>query len=74
MDAMKQRDVKVGMLVRYHPIVGGRHDQNLYRVRDIGAIAGIPVAWLDGKSGCVSVDALSLPQPGADNYGLGHDG
>lgn len=71
---MQKQDVKIGMNVRYHPIIGGRHDQNLYRVRDVGELDGRSVAWLNGKSGCVDVRALSIPQPGADNYGLGRDG
>jgi len=70
---MKLQDVKEGMTVRYHPIIGGKHDQNLYRVREVGELHGRGVAWLDGKSGCVDVRALSVPRPGADNYGLGQE-
>ena len=71
---MRLQDVKEGMKVRYHPIIGGKHDQNLYRVRAVGELHGRGVAWLHGKSGCVDVRALSVAQPGADNYGLIHDG
>jgi len=58
------------MTVRFHPIIGGKHDGNLYRVREVGDLSGHPVAWLDGKAGCVAIAALSKPQPGADRYGL----
>ena len=71
---MTMQDIKPGTTVRYHPIIGGKHDQNLYRVRDVGQLHGRAVAWLEGKIGCVDVRALSVPQSGADNYGLDHDG
>jgi hypothetical protein len=63
--------IKEGMTVRYHPIIGGKHDGNLYTVRAVGELHGRAVAWLTGKSGCVDARALSVPQPGQDNYGLG---
>ncbi len=66
--------IEEGMTVRYHPIIGGKHDGNLYKVRAVGELHGRAVAWLTGKSGCVDERALSVPQPGQDNYGLGHDG
>ena len=66
--------VAIGMKVRYHPIIGGKHDGNLYEVRAFDTLpSGQQVAWLKGKAGCVSVRALSQNIPGADNYGLGHD-
>ena len=69
---MRAQDLQVGIGVRYHPIIGGKHDGNLYTVRHVGSIPSstTPVAWLEGKSGCVCIEALSLPQPGQDNYGL----
>ena len=61
---MKAQDVVEGMKVRYHPIIGGRHDGNLYDVRAVGQLPnGMDVAWLRGKSGCVSVRALSPNLP-----------
>lgn len=71
---MDYQHVKPGMKVRYHPIIGGKHDGNLYTVRDTCLLLGEGVAFLDGKAGCVDVRALSVPMPGQDNYGLGLDG
>lgn len=60
---MKTR-IKVGSLVRYHPIIGESHDGKVYEVCHVGSIPSSPepesVAWLKGKAGCVSMDALSL--------------
>ncbi len=53
---------KVGDLVHYHPIIGEAHDGKLYEVHavnpDLGG-SGQAVAWLVGKSGCVSMAALT---------------
>jgi len=35
---------KRGQLVRYHPLIGGEHDGNLYEVQELGAIGGQAVA------------------------------
>jgi aromatic ring-cleaving dioxygenase len=49
-----------GSVVKYHPIIGGAHDGKLYAVREVGELHGRAVAWLAGKSGCVSIAALTL--------------
>lgn len=68
---MNAWDVQKGMMVRFHPIIGGKHDQCLYRVRDVGELRGMTVAWLEGKPGCVDVRALSKPKGLVDDgYGL----
>jgi len=48
--------------VHYHSIIGGEHDGKVYEIRAIGNIPSSeePVVWLKGKSGCVSLEALSL--------------
>ena len=51
--------VEKGSVVKYSPIIGGRSDGKLYTVREVGELNGRPVAWLSGKSGCVTVDALT---------------
>ena len=57
---MKLSDLHVGQKVRYHPIIGGPHDDKIYQIRTLGSLAsGTDVAWLLGKSGCVAVEALS---------------
>ena len=56
---MNPVDVRVGEAVRYHPIIGGKHDGRTYRVRAVGDMHGRPVVWLDGKSGWVDVRAIS---------------
>lgn len=68
---MKPSEVKAGMRVRYHPIIGREHDGRLYEVQSVGALPGKrDVAWLKGKRGCVAVEALSLPKH-CDRCGLG---
>lgn len=56
-----------GSRVYYHPIIGESNDGKVYTVTDLGNLGGRPVAWLKGKSGCVSIDSLtpytSCPQP-----------
>ena len=54
----------VGQIVRFHPIIGGRHDNRKYQVRELGELCGRKVAWLHGKPGCVAIEALSIPAPG----------
>lgn len=51
--------VEIGEMVRYHPIIGGEHDGNEYKVTAIGELSGRRVAWLEGKRGCVALKALS---------------
>ena len=52
--------MEVGDKVHYHPIIGEPHDGKVYTVRDLGTLpSGHSVAWLAGKSGCVSINALS---------------
>ena len=52
------------MRVRFHPIIGGKHDGKLYTVRATGQLGRRDVAWLEEKSGCVAVEALSAPAKG----------
>lgn len=59
---MNINDVKKGMKVRFHPIIGGKHDGNLYTITNIGIISGDDVIWLDGKAGCVAIQAISKYQ------------
>ena len=72
---LRQRDsIKVGDLVRYHPIIGGPDDGRYYTVSDVGVLAGDQmVAWLQGKSGCVSLAALSK-KPNAELTGRTRSG
>ena len=63
-------DLRIGMNVRYHPIIGEAHDGNVYSVRHYGMLgydgargeSGMPVVWLSGKVGCVALAALSEPE------------
>ena len=51
--------------VRYHPVIGGPDDGKTYTIRGIGCLPGNRhVAWLIGKVGYVSVEALSLVEKG----------
>ena len=54
--------MKVGDLVNYHSIIGEPPTSGPHRIQNIGEIPssnGQPVAWIEGVSGCVSLDALS---------------
>ncbi len=60
---MNYYQIYEGQKVRYHPIIGGRHDGKIYTVRYLGHVGRFwckrPVVWLHEKSGCVSPEALS---------------
>lgn len=59
------KEIKTGQRVRFHPIIGGKHDGKIYTVRQLGRLGdGRYVAWLNEKSGCVAIDALSQPEEG----------
>lgn len=62
---MKIEDVEVRMKVRFHPIIGLKHDGNVWTVTSKGTLpSGQEVVWLKGKAGCVAVEAISaLPEP-----------
>ena len=51
--------VNIGKLVRYHPLLGLKHDGNLYRLNAVERIGDEYVAWLAGKDCCVAIEALS---------------
>lgn len=68
---MKIDDVQIDMKVRYHPIIGGKHDGNIWTVRGIGKICGRGVVWLCNKPACVAVEAISIPKKGLVDNGLG---
>lgn len=51
-----------GMQVRFHPIIGGNHDGQIYTIKGFSILGhGERVAFLDGKCGCVSLEDLSIP-------------
>lgn len=67
---MNPNEVKVGMRVRFHPIIGLKHDGQIYTVRSTGCLGhGQNVAWLNGKSGCVSLLAISPAEPPPSDAG-----
>jgi len=68
---MKLSQLKIDMKVRYHPIIGLKHDGKVWTIRGTGEICGRDVVWLDGKSGCVAVEAISLVKPGLIDNGMG---
>jgi len=59
---MSDRILARGDKVRFHPIIGGKHDGNVYTVRAVwdhhpGRVE--PLVWLKEKSGAVTYTALS---------------
>ena len=52
-----------GQYVYYHPVIGGVHDGKRYVITEVGrSMSGHRIAWLDGKSGFVALEALT-PAP-----------
>lgn len=63
---MPERDwPQVGDVVDYHAIIGGKisiYGTRVRYVQDMPSVdvpGGRRVAWIDGKSGCVAVEALT---------------
>lgn len=52
-------DFKVGDRVDYHSRIGGPVTSIGHVIRQLGELGAHPVAWLEGKSGCVSLRALT---------------
>ena len=46
---------EIGQKVKYHPIIGGESDGKEYEIKFIHD----DLVWLVGKSGCVSIEAIS---------------
>ena len=61
---MRLADFYLGQIVRFHPIIGLKHDGKRYQIRALGAMygGGPTVAWLVGKSGAVALEALSVDE------------
>jgi hypothetical protein len=53
------RQIKVGFIVRYYPVLGGYHDGKVYVVRALDSLQGQRVAWLWDKPGCVALHAVA---------------
>lgn len=57
-----ENNIKVGDKVNYHSFSGGEITSNDHKVTDIVLMPnnfGEDVAWISGKSGCVSISHLS---------------
>jgi hypothetical protein len=67
---MSTPDLAVGMMVRFHPIIGGKHDGRLYRVSHMDHHRGHDLVWLAGMVATGDPRAISLPVPGIDCFGL----
>lgn len=57
--------IRAGELVHYHPVIGEGYDGRIYRVRtNPELLSGHSwVVWLEGKAGCVAIEALSPVPP-----------
>ena len=56
--------MNIGDRVFYSSIIGLQPVLNkTYKIKNMGEVGGDPVAWLEGKSGCVSLEALTLATP-----------
>lgn len=55
---MKANEVKVGMKVKYHPIIGVGPGEDATVVSEVFEIGGTPCCMIDIRSGCVDLEAL----------------
>ena len=53
-------ELRIGDRVRYSSVIGQPPGPEVYVVREVGTLGEEAVAWLDGKAGAVSIDALEL--------------
>jgi hypothetical protein len=51
--------VRSGAHADYHGVIGGPIALYATKIRDVSELNGRPVAFLEGKAGCVAVDALT---------------
>lgn len=55
--------MQVGDWVYYHPRIGGPSDGKRYLIRRVGTLPSLKrVAWLQGKAGCVAIEALTMAE------------
>lgn len=59
-------ELKIGDRVFYHPVIGEAHTGVVHKVRAVDVDMYGGVAWLVGKAGFVSCEALSRVPPEAD--------
>jgi hypothetical protein len=60
---------RAGDVVDYHSVIGKPATHIGYTVTNVGLSgAGIPVAWMNGISGFVSVDALTPNSPMKESH------
>ena len=55
---MTAKEVKKGMKVKYHPIIGVGPGEDATVTSDVFEIGGTPCCKIDIRSGCVAVEAL----------------
>ena len=53
------KDIKVGDIVYYHSVIGGKVTSSGHQVTAIEKRYGQWIAWITGKSACVAIKALS---------------
>jgi hypothetical protein len=53
------KDIRVGDIVNYHSIIGGKVTSSGHKVTAIEKRYGQWLAWITGKPACVSIKALS---------------
>ena len=53
--------MKVGDKVLFSPFIGmAPKSDKEYEILRFGEVCGSKVAWIEGKSGCVDIDALTV--------------
>jgi len=65
-----QKQIAVGDRVRYHPIIGLKHDGGTWVVRAVGDYYGQPCYWLEGKPDAVDLRAVSPYVPARPVAGM----
>lgn len=56
----EKENYQIHEIVNYHSLIGGPITSQGHKIKHIGWLSnGQAVAWLEGKSGCVSLGAIS---------------
>ena len=56
---MKAKDIKIGLKVIYHPIIGDEDGEPATITSEVFEIGNTPCCMIDIRSGCVAIEALT---------------
>lgn len=56
---MKAKDIKIGLKVIYHPIIGDSYGKETTVTSEVFDVCGTPCCMVDICSGCVDIESLT---------------